>query len=119
MRSLAGRIFLGIAAFGSVIAMLLFLVLLVTFERISEELMMVLWILIICFYVIGRVIRKYFDSMVNRGEVEPRDQEYWKEKARHWGPMAAPAFWWRAIAKPRERGTLPENYTPPTKTASP
>ena len=93
-------VLLGIAAFGSIIAMLLLLVLLVTFERIDDELMMVLWILLISSYIVGRVMRKYFDSMVERGEVSPSAQEYWREKARYWGPLAGPAFWWRAIANP-------------------
>jgi len=102
MRSTAGKVLLGVGSFGSVIAIAIFVVLLVTFERISEELLMVLWVLLICFFIIGRLMKKYFDSMVDRGEVDAREQQYWREKARHWGPLAAPTFWWRAIAKPRE-----------------
>ena len=76
MRSTIGKVLLGIGSFGSLIAIALFFVLLITFERISEE--------------------------------------FWREKAHYWGPVAAPTFWWRAIAKPREHNALPENYRPPT-----
>ena len=98
-------VFLGFASFGSIIAMLLLLVLLVTFERINDELLIVLWILLVCSFIVGRVMRKYFDSMVERGEVSPADQEYWREKARYWGPLAGPAFWWRAIANPATKAS--------------
>src|SRR5438067_2509645 len=113
MRSTVGTILLGIASFGSLIAIALFIVLLITFERISEELLMVLWVLLICFFLIGRLMKKYFDSMVERGEVDVSTQKFWMEKARYWGPLAAPAFWRRVIAKPRERSALPENYSAP------
>ena len=86
--------------------MAIFLFLLVTYERISEQLLMVSWVLLVCFFIVGRLMKKYFDSMVERGEVDARDQQFWREKARHWGPLAAPAFWWQAIAKPREHGAL-------------
>ena len=109
------KVLLGIGSFGSLIAIAIFLVLLFTFERISEELLMVSWVLLICFFIVGRLMRKYFDSMVDRGEVDAREKEFWKEKARHWGPLAAPTFWWRAIAKPREQSALPENYSAPPK----
>jgi hypothetical protein len=115
VRSTFGKVLLGVGSFGSLIAIAIFLVLLVTFERISEELLMVLWVLLICFFIVGRLMKKYFDSMVDRGEVDAREQQFWREKARHWGPLAAPTFWWRAIAKPREHSALPENYSAPPK----
>src|SRR2546430_12116205 len=119
MRSTVGRILLGIGSFGSLIAIALFVVVLIAFDRISEELLMVLWILLICFFLIGRLMKKYFDSMVERGEVDAREQQFWRDKARYWGPLAAPTFWWRAIAKPREHSALPENYNSPASSNPP
>ena len=103
LRSPFDKILLGIGAYGSLIAIAIFVFLLVTYERISEELLMVSWVLLVCFFITGRLVKKYFDSMVERGQVDASDQEFWREKARYWGPLAGPSFWWRVIAR---RGTL-------------